>query len=296
MSHSSIGIILALVTLIIWGLNEFITQRAARAYGIWASLFWNGLLGTLVLTPFVIKDLLYILDQADFMSFVTLAVAGGVTLITILLNIETLREGKLSVVEPLFAIELPMTVALGAMFIHERLDSRQAILIGFVFAGILLTIAKRVQHLRKKLKFEKGITLAIISVLVGSTINYFIGVSSQLNSPLLTTWFIELMVFMTALAYIPIMQLSSKKVFEAMKKQPILILTEAFLDNAGWLSFAVATTIIPISIATTISGSYLALAILLGIYINKEKIVTTQKLGITVTIIGVMALSAISWQ
>jgi drug/metabolite transporter (DMT)-like permease len=59
----------------------------------------------------------------------------------------------------------------------------------------------------------------------------------------------------------------------------------------AWVSFAKATTFIPIAIATTISESYIALAVLLGLFVNREKLRTHQILGITLATFGVIILA-----
>jgi uncharacterized membrane protein len=57
------------------------------------------------------------------------------------------------------------------------------------------------------------------------------------------------------------------------------------------MSFAKSATLIPIGLTTAISESYIALAVLLGLYFNKEKLRYHQFIGIGIIIAGVIALS-----
>lgn len=52
-------------------------------------------------------------------------------------------------------------------------------------------------------------------------------------------------------------------------------------------------SLIPISVATTVSESYIALSVLAGIYINHERVRLHQKLGIAITVVGVVVLTAL---
>lgn len=66
------------------------------------------------------------------------------------------------------------------------------------------------------------------------------------------------------------------------------------LDNAAWLSFAVATTYISIAVAMTISETYMALTVLLGMFVNHERLRGHQIAGVLLATIGVIILSYIS--
>lgn len=57
------------------------------------------------------------------------------------------------------------------------------------------------------------------------------------------------------------------------------------------MAFAAAATFAPISVATTISGGYVALAVLLGIFVSREKVKPHQMFGIALVSVGVIVLS-----
>lgn len=79
-----------------------------------------------------------------------------------------------------------------------------------------------------------------------------------------------------------------------IRKYPKRIIGQSILDNAAWVAFATATTFVPIAIAATISESYITLAVLLGVLLNREKLKAHQIAGVLLAIIGVLVLSAIS--
>ncbi|MBI2618150.1 EamA family transporter [Candidatus Kaiserbacteria bacterium] len=85
-----------------------------------------------------------------------------------------------------------------------------------------------------------------------------------------------------------------KNLLSDFKNYPKPIIGQSVLDNVAWISFAKATTYIPIAIATTISEGYIALAVLLGVFVNREKLRAHQIAGVTLAIIGVITLSYFS--
>jgi len=64
----------------------------------------------------------------------------------------------------------------------------------------------------------------------------------------------------------------------------------------SWTSrifFAASMSLIPIAIAVSISESYVALAAILGILVNKERLMKHQKIGLVISIASVILLSAL---
>ena len=105
------GILFAGLAIAGWGLGDFLIQRSARKLGDWEALFWIVLFATIVLLPFVYPTLA-ILSGYDWLI---LGLTSIVILVSSLLDFEALRVGKVSVVEPIFAMEVPVTIALATL-------------------------------------------------------------------------------------------------------------------------------------------------------------------------------------
>lgn len=65
-------------------------------------------------------------------------------------------------------------------------------------------------------------------------------------------------------------------------------------DNIAWIGYAFAMTLIPIAIATGLSESSCIVAVLLGIFINKERLQTHQKVGLVIALTSAMVLAFIT--
>lgn len=289
MTHYA-GIVFSLIALISWGFGDFFIQRATRAIGSWKALFFIGIVGLIGLFPFVQNDL----TSLNTSNFLLLGLLGIVVVCAALFDFEALRQGKIAIIEPIIGLELPITVGLSLTLTNEALSSLQLFLIGIVFIGIVLAISSHHEHLHNhKRVFEKGAILAGIGAIGMALTNFLVGISSQNISPLITIWFAHSLLAVVCGIYI-LHKGEFRTLIDDLKKYPKPIIGQSILDNVAWVSFAKATTLIPIAIVTTISESYIALAVLLGLFVNHEKLRKHQIIGVVLATIGVVAISYFS--
>lgn len=284
---TSLGVIAALVAFVGWGLGDFLIQRGTRIIGSVETLFFIGLAACVGLFPFVASELA-VLTPSDWLSLLILGVS---VLVASYMDFEALRQGKMAVIEPIVGLELPLTVVFAVTLGHEVLGTTELLLSALVFAGVILAVATRLDHLHyHKRLLEKGVLFALAAAFGIALVNFLVGENSRELSPLTAVWFGHSFL---ALACGIVLLVSGKVrlLFRHFKKHPYTILGFSVLDNLAWAAFAISMTFIPISIATTISGSYIALAVLLGLFVSREKVASHQVLGIGFVIAGVAALS-----
>ena len=285
-----VGILFALIALVSWGFGDFFIQKTTRVVGSWKALFFIGVVGLVGLFPFVKNDL----ASLNSANFLLLGLLGGVVVFAALFDFEALRQGKIAIIEPIVGLELPLTVGLSVTLANESLSSLQLILIGIIFIGIILAITAHHTrlHYHKRI-FERGALLAGIGAIGMALANFLVGVSSQNISPLITIWFAHSFLAMVCAIYM-LYKGAFGNLIHDLKNYSKPIIGQSILDNVAWVSFAKATTFIPIAIATTISESYIALAVLLGLFVNREKLRKHQVVGIVLAIIGVITISYFS--
>lgn len=288
----NIGILFAIIALFAWGLDDLFIEKATRKLGNVFTLFFVTIFGSLVLLPFVWTQI----TTQGFWSFnnsiLILGLATLITIIAALLDYEALRTGKLSIVEPIYALEIPVTLAFGLVFIHERFTLLQIILVLAVTAGIFLVSSKSFNHF-KHFTWERGVRMAVGSALFMGATNFLTGFSGRLTSPLVANWFIYTGIALCMLIWI-VVHGQLRQIPKAIIKNPRIILSVSIADLIAWVSFAYSAFYIPIALATAISEAYVALGAILGLVINKEKLQRHQLYGIGVTIGTVIILSYIS--
>lgn len=281
------GVLWAFVALFCWGFGDFLIQKTARAVGSWKAIFFIGVVGLIGLFPFVKHDLAF-LRAADLLL---LGFLGLVAIFTVLLDFEALRLGKIAIIEPIIGLELPIVVGLSIFLAHESLTLTQMFLVGVVFIGIMLAITVHHTHLHyHKRIFERGVVFAGISAIGMALMNFLVGVSSQGISPLVTIWFTHSLLAVVCGVYI-FFRGELRSLISNLRNYPKTIIGQSILDNMAWVAFAMATTFIPIAIATAISETYIALTVILGISVNHEKLKAHQIAGVVLATLGVIALS-----
>lgn len=114
------GILFAFIALFAWGMGDFLIQKSARHFGRWVALFYITAFAGIGLFPFIYRDLFKVFSDAS--NVILLFFVSGMILFASLFDFTALKIGKMSVIEPIFAMEVP-TVAIFSMFIlHERLS------------------------------------------------------------------------------------------------------------------------------------------------------------------------------
>jgi drug/metabolite transporter (DMT)-like permease len=281
------GLLCAFVALICWGFGDFFIQRTTRAVGSWKALFYIGVVGLVGLFPFVYKDL----PSLSGSDLLLLCFVEVVVIFSALFDFEALRQGKIAIVEPIIGLELPITVGISLTMLNESVSALQLVLIAVIFIGIVLAITKHHTHLHyHKRIFERGVILAGVGAIGMALYNVLIGVASREISPLVTIWFTHSLVAAICFIYLAYKG-EVRSIITSFKKYPGPIIGQSLLDNVAWVAFATATTLIPIAIATTISESYVALAVWLGLFVNREKLNVLQIVGVSLATVGVILLS-----
>lgn len=291
-----IGLVAAFVAFLAWGFGDFAIQRSVKAVGAVQALFFIGLFGFVGLLPFVWRDIPLFFSKQNISTL--LFFAGIVTFVYAIFFFESLNQGKLSVVEPVMSFELPVTVAIGILVINEKLTSWQLVLILCVFVGLIFTVLRREprhwwQFFHKRTLLEKGVILAGIATILSGTANVLTGVLSQQSKPLLSIWGISSFFGLMCLIWM-LTQHDVKTSFEHAKKHWKPIVMQGLLDNIAWVAYAAAVIVLPISITIAITESYIALAAILGIIINKERLQRHQYVGIAITLIAAVTLAVIT--
>jgi drug/metabolite transporter (DMT)-like permease len=209
-----------------------------------------------------------------------------------LLDFEALRIGKISVIEPIYALEIPVAAFLAAYVIHEKLTVAQIIFIVSIMVGIFLISTTSFRSLRN-LHAEKGVWQALFAAISMGAVNFLFGVGSRETSPLMINWFTNVFISFVALVYLTFHS-RLKELIDNFESQRILIFNVSFFDNLAWITFSYAMLFIPIAVATGISEGYIAFAGALGLAFNKEKLRRHQWIGFFLVVIAIILLAFIT--
>lgn len=285
---SYLGIIFALIALVCWGFGDFFTQRSARKFGDWESLFVISLIGSILLLPFVLNDISSLV-KFSFSGVGILLLVALIFFTNALINIEALKRGKLAVIESIGAAEVIIAGLLSYFVFGERLDYYNWVFVALLVFGILL-VALKPHHFRRETWLEKGALLAFSGAIIMGLTDFMVALGARTTNPIFTVWFFNIVIFTISLLYLKITG-RFRHFLKDFTLHKNLMGGIGILENIAWLSFAASMTFIPVVVALALSESYIILATILGLVVNREKLQNYQFVGIIVSIICVIVLS-----
>lgn len=281
------SILAAFGAMLFWGIGDFLIQRSVRKIGDLEALAYIGIIGSIVLLPFVWKEFHLIFVGSNLALVIVL---GVLTFIVGLLNFEALKRGKLSVVDVILELELPVTAVLGFIMFNETPSLIQLIMMSLIFIGIVLIALKKKTLTNPIKKLEKGVFIAALAAVGMGLVNFLTGASAKQISPLLAIWVPWVIFSILCLIVIVEREGMSKFVKNGIRFKK-LVFAMALFDTLAWLFYAFAVHKQELSITTAITESYVAIALFLGFWLNKEKIHFHQFLGALLAIISSIILA-----
>ncbi|MFA6194371.1 MAG: DMT family transporter [Patescibacteria group bacterium] len=284
----TLPILFAFGAMLGWGIGDFLIQRTVRKIGAVGTLLWITLFSSLALLPFVFNDISS-LTSRQIINLVILGIAGFASGFV---HMKALRVGKLSVVEIILSVELPLTILLGIIFFAERLNLMQVILIIILFIGIIL-VSVDFTKISKKDFLEKGSLLALLSSALVALVNFLTATQAKEISPIMALWLPWLACGLFSGGYI----ISREKLSPFLKTCRInwkLILAMVIVDTAAWVFYVFAVAEKELSIIVAITESFVVIALILGVVFNKEKVNKIQYFGAGLAIACSLLIGLIS--
>ena len=281
----SLSIFAAFGAMACWGFGDFIIQKSVRKIGNMEALAWIGVVGSVGLLPFIWNDFFLVMRASNFL---VLFVLGIVTFGTTVISFEALKRGKISVVEVIFEIELPIAVLLGLFFLKESLSGTQILLIFLIFMGIIL-IAVEPDEIKRNIFLGRGIILAFITAVGMGAIDLLTAVGAKTISPLLTIWFTWVTCTIICFIYMACRGRLVQFFKDAMKYKK-LVFGMGAIDTLAWVLFAVAARHNELAITVAITEGFPAIGLILGVTINREKVAIHQYIGAAIAIVASFAM------
>ncbi len=285
------GIALSFVAMLCWGFGDLFIQRSARKIGDLEALFFITFFGVVVLFPFVAKELPSFVERGGE----TFAVFGALCIILLfaaLLDFEALRVGKLAIVEPVWSFEVPVSAVLAFFILGEVVSGIQIALIAALLIGLAFTSIRKSVELRRFL-IERGSILALFGAVMMGAANFFMGWSSRLSDPIMANFISDLFIAFVVGAILLATGRFSRTLKDVWRTRQIL-LPMSIADKAAWLAYAFSMSLAPIAVATALSESYIVVAVSLGIFVNKEKLLLHQKIGLVMAIVAALLLASVT--
>ena len=282
-----LAVLAAFAAVLCWGIGDFMIQRNVRKVGDNEALLFIGAIGGVMLLPFAWNDIPALLEMQNLLLIGAL---GIMTFAAAMLDFEALKQGKLSVIEVILEIELPITIILGLVFFHESLSVETLAAIGFIFLGIVLMAVKS-HHIKNIPRLlERGVIWGVLGAICMGAVNFLTAASARQISPIMAVWGPYVIFSMMCLVLLWKSN-GFGKIAVDWKKFRGPIIAMGIVDTLAWVFYAIATANGEIAAITAITECYPAIGLFLGIQINKEHVELHQILGGAIALVAGIALA-----
>lgn len=274
------SVVLGLATAIAWAFSNMFTLRLARLE-LDQTVVMAGILG--VATAALVPVALIVDRGAGPWSVAALAWpfgAGVSAVVALLMLVRALSVGSLSVIAPIIALEggiaAAMSIALG-----ERPSGLEVVLMAVAIVGAVLV------SLEPGRRTTAGAGAAVLSAI--GFAGAFVGIGMSAFPALTTVAITRGVSFAIVLPLVLVF--AGTRVPPRSSLGPFLGC--GLLDALGYATFAFATAVGSIAVASVAATQWSTVAAIIGIVVLRERLRTPQYVGIAVTLTAVSALVAV---
>jgi drug/metabolite transporter (DMT)-like permease len=290
-----ISIITGLISMLCWGIGDFLISIVVRKFKTYKTMFLNNLNFVLILVPF----LFFINLNISFSNLILIIISGFIFLIASYNFYEAFRIGNLSIVAPITSSYPLLTVIFLTIIFKIELSFFSVISIFLLIIGVML-ISIDIKNI-KKMNFKKGISNALLTMFFWGIYFFLLEIISNnktflgINFPEMSLF--SLFVYINYSISIPqlIYSLSKNGIpkinFKKEKKQLIITLIASMIAIVAWFSLNFGYIYANSALVTPISSLYPAITIFLAMIFYKEKLVFNQKIGIIIILIGLIMIN-----
>lgn len=281
-----LSIAVGALSMISYGFSGFLISRITRFENAIKAVFWYFLLMSIVLG--IVGLLFFKPPQISELQAVLLALVSVFSVLGLVLFYKGLEAGKLAIVSPLSGTWSIVTVLISITFLGESLSSVQMLGVALTIAGTVLTSLKIKDIIRLKHSgLAKGSGYAIACALSWGLFYSGIGVLSKQMGwlwPILITGVgSAILLFFYSLA--------KKSGISYPKKTSGLVLAWVAIAIVALSLYGIGTSYGYVSVVSPISASAPVIAVVLALFVLKEKLEPVQVLGIAVIIIGLVMIA-----
>ena len=283
-------IILALISLFSWGTGDIFTTSASRKIGSFNASFYGYFFGA-ILSSLYIPFALHSLSALTLPMVLLTVILSVIQLLAFLSYNEALKIGNSALVGTIAGSFTSIVVILSLLFLGESLSMQQGTSILIIFVGLLLATINISSLKKPKTIINRGTFFALLAM-AGWAI-YF----TFIKLPVKESGFFWPSYITTLVGTVGFLLFGLKRI-----KRPHIELRSGFpavfmsglLLSIGSFAFNSAIDKGLSSIVAPIAGAYPALFALLAYFIFKDPITRQQKIGMVVTLLGIILLGYFS--
>jgi drug/metabolite transporter (DMT)-like permease len=285
----TLGIIAGLAVMLLWGVNDFLLAIPLKKIGTNKVIFFTNAFSLIV--TIIAFAFLWPAGKLHI-NFWEAAMLIGLAIINVVAYYNFFRAfevGEVSIVSPIVSAYPPISVLLAIVFLGEMLTAFRIFVILIIVLGVVLasTDLRKLRHIHA----VKGVREGVIAALAYGVFFFFMGMLHK------TMDFLSLLIFSNLFLDTAIVIYSGfrggipsirDRLFKSML--PVLIVTSV-MGFSAWLLYNYGITTELVSIVTTLASMGSVVTVVLAIIFYKDKLILNQKVGIALTLLGIVLIS-----
>lgn len=281
----SAGVLFGLVSMLSWGIADFFAARAIRRTGVFKTLVWGQTVGLLVL---IAVAFLVGFAIPSFYMLVIILITGFLNVVACLSFYRGLQVGKVSIVSPVSASWVMVTVILSLVFLGETLNQLQAIGVVLTITGVLLTSFKFRDLLgRRSESLAAGVQFAVISMVAWGVHYVFIDVLiAELG------WFLPVLSVKAVTVFSLLLYSGfANRSLSYPKSVVPMVVAIGLLEATAFTAYGAGVASEFTAIVAPVAATFPVVTIVLARIFFKEMVEINQKIGIGAVLAGLVLLS-----
>lgn len=280
----SIGIIFGLLAMLSLGISDFLAKGLVERIGAFRTFLYQYLFGTLVALVFF---LIYPVDLSLSTLLIVVLVLGGLlNALGYVFFYKGMAIEKLSILSPIVACNPIVVILLSFVILREVLSLNQGLGVVLLVVGLILV---SIHTTKFKITDKSGVFYGFLTMLSWGIALFVLGYLIKESY-----WFPAVVMFRIMTWFTGFIIFNFRNVpldFPKKGGTILLILIVGLLDVMGVLSFGFGVSKGLVSVVGPISALYPAVTLVLARVFIKEKLLSVQKIGVLVILIGLVVVS-----
>ncbi|MGA3060057.1 MAG: DMT family transporter [Candidatus Bathyarchaeia archaeon] len=287
MAALDLGILLAIIAMMSWGVADFLAKIAIDKIGYRTSLVIDQ---TVNLVPVVIFAILFFRMPSLSIDLTGIIVLVGISgIFGYIFLFRGFQKGDVSVVSPITASWSVVTILLVFFLLGETLMPIQIAGIITVFIGVFFA-STNFAELKNSVKQGKsaGVLDAIIAMISWGISYALLRPIVAAVGPIMALLFLKLIATATLFSWTGV---TKTRISIPPKMIFLFIASAGILDFLAYTTFNLSLSTQLVSIVSPIAATAPAVTVVLAYVFLKERIVSNQKLGIIAILAGLVLIS-----
>ncbi len=269
-----------------FGIVNYLIGHYAKRVGAFQTSFWT--LATRVIFLLILAPFLFNYSTFSLYIIAIALLAGLSSTIGGLGLAYGMKEGNISVIVTIDAAYPVVTIVLGLILLNEPITTFQALCIVLIMFGNILAASNLKGILNSAIrKTQLGVKFALLAMVGWGLFFFFLGILTAKVG-----WFQS--AFLASIAQVIfyfVYGYATKSGYKVNMNALFGFFVMGFISLVAFLAYNIGVTYNYISIVTPISAASIIVTVLMAMILMKEKLASSQKIGVLISILGIILLS-----